>query len=169
MQRWVQGDRLLMPVCHVYHNINQNIAAGAGAGPAGDHTILLNSELFDRFGLHSVAANTERISIKESGVYLVGCQLRIVGGAAGVWCWIRIWRWDASAAAYAPALGTTFEEGVFNNAGNWAPSPFCLHWADPGDWFELGVRHGNVGAVTVQTARDYSPEFFVYQVTERQV
>lgn len=150
--------------CHVYHDAIQNIAAGIGAGVAGDHTIAFNQELWDNTAMHNPAANNERITIATPGYYLVGAQIRLTGGAVDVWAWVRLWRWDASAAAYAPALGTCFAEYGCNNANNVGIMAFAFYEGDVGDWFEVGVRHGHGVAMACGSNARISPEFFAYRL-----
>lgn len=52
------------PSCRVYNSATQS------APDAGGLTVLYNSEYHDPAGMHSTSANTERITITDSGVYV---------------------------------------------------------------------------------------------------
>lgn len=69
-QRPVVGAR-------VYHNADQSIPSGAWTALA------FNSEVTDSDGLHSLAANPERLTAPSAGMYLVGGGVTLDSAAAG--------------------------------------------------------------------------------------
>lgn len=64
-------------VTHVTANTDQTLADNTPT------SITWNTEILDPSGLHSTSVNTDRVTVSEAGLYLVGCQLQWAANGTG--------------------------------------------------------------------------------------
>jgi hypothetical protein len=73
-------DAHYRPAARVWHDTNQSVGNGTFT------TLVFNSESspgFDPLGMHSTSSNTSRITVPQSGIYMVGAQVAFTPSATG--------------------------------------------------------------------------------------
>jgi hypothetical protein len=138
-----------MPSCRVYNDANINI-------PNNTYTDLtFNSERWDNWEMHSTAANTERITIPITGLYVFGGSVDWALGAA-----------DTKRALFVRLNGGAIElayTSTYSFAGGNSTiqqSVSSIYRFDQGDYITLRVIQNTGGGLNVNSDSNYSPEFW---------
>lgn len=127
-------NRIYNQMCTVYHSVHQSI-------PNATHTILaFNSEDYDTNTMHDLVTNNSRITIKETGYYLVWLQVRFAANATGV------------------RIVSVKQNGAFAFPIVWLPvgvaeDEMCasrISAANVNDYFEVSVLQSSGGALNCE-------------------
>lgn len=131
--------------CRVYNNANISVNNNTVTA------LTFNSERDDPSAMHSTSSNTGRITFAVAGTYAIGCCVRFASNATG----------------YRQVLlvknGTTPIAQDTRNAVNGSVTIITMHARYlfiAGDYIEVQVLQNSGGALNVDTAADYSPEFW---------
>lgn len=122
--------------------------------------LTFNAEHFDNGALHSLAANTHRLTAQVTGLYMVGGTVEFPANAAGLRsaqiryttaAGVGPLTIDADAETPAAGLVTIFSLGT-------------LWQMFAGDWVDFAVFQTSGGALNANFTTSYSPEFWMYRV-----
>lgn len=143
--------RAIVPSCRVYNS--GNIATANGAVTA----LTFDSERWDTDGMHSVAANTNRITIRTPGIYLVGGNIQWEFSIVGVRDHAILLNGvvaDRIAYVNLPAGGSSDPDTNINTIWD------CT----AGDYFEQLVRQTSGGWLNITNHKKCSPEFWCHRL-----
>lgn len=146
---WLGSSR---PACRVYNSANfTHNSTGNWLA------VTFNSERYDTTGLHSVAANTSRITIAETGLYEVGGCVEFAGNSTGRRD-VQVWVDGSSANAFLADGNDGLGSGVWRKTIN---GPFRIA---AGSYIELMVFQSSGGNLAVNNNGNYSPEFWCHWI-----
>lgn len=134
------------PACRVFNSAAISI-------PNSTTTALtFDSERYDPTGMHSTVTNTSRITISTAGLYLVTGHVAFAGNATGFrWIAVSLNGTTTLLAMHNQLSVTAADQALFSVSTVWKFSP--------GDFIQLLVNQTSGGALNVNSAADYSPEF----------
>lgn len=144
-------DLPILDGARVYNSADEEFASG------GDNPLTFNSERYDTNALHSVAANTSRLTAKRAGVYAISAHI--------------LW----ASGAYAPRGLTLYLNGatpiaqeydIIRDVGYAAQSVATLYHLDVNDYVEAFVHQNTGAALKVLASANKSPEFAMQQLTQ---
>lgn len=137
------------PSARVYHNANQSISS------VGVVALAFNSERFDTDNIHSTSTNNSRLTCKTAGKYLIGGSVDWASNATGQrQLLIRLNGTTYIAPnGVTPVSGDTTKQGIST-----------LYSLAVNDYVELTVFQTSGGSLNVNSAGDYSPEFWMVKV-----
>jgi hypothetical protein len=140
------------PQARVYHNAAQSVANATLAALA------FNSERFDTDTIHDNATNNSRLTCKTAGLYLITGSLAFNTAATGNVraAQIRINGATDIAAQYIPPIGGGALATIISVA--------TLYVMAVNDYAQLMVYQDSGGALNVNAAGNYSPEFAMVKV-----
>ena len=136
--------------CRVYNNANISIPNNPTTAQG---TLTFDAERDDSTGMHSTSVNTSRITIAVAGAYDVGCCVRFASNATGY------------RQVFLFKNGTNVILQDTRNAVNGAVTIITIHTRyifTAGDYIEAVVFQNSGGALNVDAAADYSPEFWAH-------
>lgn len=146
-----------MPRAAVWHSVDQSV--GSGTTVPGLR-LAFNSHRYDTGGFHSDSTNNSRLTIPQSGFYLVEFHGRWAASSLG----------ERRADIFINGTTTSLQTSVFaaGAAGSNQRShllviqrPFVA-----GDYVEVGVQQDSGGALSLQSlASEISPEFRIAQLS----
>ena len=113
--------------------------------------LTFNTEVFDRWGMHSTASNTSRITSVVSGMYFVGGCARFAANATGSRS-ILVRKNGSSNIAFHR------EQALATGVAVVTISTFID--LDVGDYIELEATQDSGGNLDVDSTADYSPVFW---------
>lgn len=137
------------PHCRVYNSAN--ISHATSGTP---QIVTFNSERFDVGGCHSTSSNTGRLTVPsgEGGKYLIGGHVSWATNATGVrQIYIRL--------NGATPIGDDVRTPVSGTGTSQHVSTFYSLAA--GDYVELIANQTSGGALQIDAASNYSPEFYM--------
>lgn len=140
------------PRARVYHNAAQSITNNAVTALA------FNSERFDNDGIHDTTTNTGRLTCKTAGVYAIGGHVNWANNATG----LRL----ISIRLNGTTLLATQGANAVTTGNSQDQSVVTLGSLALNDYMELMVYQSSGGALNVQAAGNYSPEFWMVRVAE---
>lgn len=133
----------------VFHNATQSITTATLTALA------FNSERFDTNVIHDNSTNNSRLTCKTAGVYLIVGHCDFASNATGY-------------RAVVPRLNaTTYLGGVYANAITGTDVRLNFSTVYPmavNDYVEFMVYQTSGGALNVQTAANYTPEFMIVRL-----
>lgn len=135
--------------CRVFHNANQAIPHNTWT------TLAFNTERYDTDAMHDTVVNNDRITIKTLGKYVLGVNIQWAGNVAGgrqVMIEIND-LWPITYVVQSPDPG-----------GNAIQNACVVYIATVGTFFKVKVYQSSGGALNVQSASNFSPEFFAQRV-----
>ena len=134
------------PMCRVYHSANQSLTSGVAA------VLAFGAERYDTDTLHDTAVNNSRITMVTPGKYRFGASVEYEANATGV----RL--------VHVLLNGTTAIATETEAAAGAAASRLTIsgeYAFAAGDYLQLQVYQDSGGALSVVSAGNYSPEFWV--------
>jgi len=134
--------------CRVYRTTNQTIA------DVTDTILTFDNEQLDT-GLHVTSGNTERITIPESGLYLIGAQVRWASNTGGTFRALRI-----KNSAAAVLVVTSFVP--LNSVTDQVISTLWHFTA--ADWITVEVAQNSGGNLDVVSVSPFSPIFWAVRL-----
>ncbi|MGE5594324.1 MAG: hypothetical protein ACM3X3_11695 [Betaproteobacteria bacterium] len=137
------------PAARVYHNAAQSIPNATWT------TLAFNSERFDTDNIHDTATSNSRLTCKTAGKYLISLSLRFASNATGL------------RQAQVMLNGTTRIALVSQNPISGDPTIVnvsTVYSLSAGDYVEALAYQSSGGALDVEYAIAYSPEFMMVRV-----
>jgi hypothetical protein len=134
----------------VYNNANISVPDSAATA------LTFNSERFDTGGFHSTSANTNRLTIPETGYYMIGAGVEF--SANGTGDRIVTIRNSAGVSVVSESAGPA------TASQNTRLSPSTYIYALAGEWFEVAVFQASGGALNVLYTAERSPEFWIVKL-----
>lgn len=132
------------PACRVYHNAAQSI-------PHNTPTILaFNSERFDTDTMHDTATNNSRITIKTAGLFHVQANVEWASAGGNSTRLVTLLLNGATTIGQAQIDGATGTQAMLVSS---------LYKFAVNDYIQVRVYHFQGGAVNLNSAGAYSPEF----------
>lgn len=139
----------------VYNDANISIPNSAATD------LTFNQERFDDNALHDTGSNTERLTCKKTGKYIITGTVEFASNATGLRIIslnhypsggggpivIAAHSADAASAAHSMAISTVFKLTI-------------------NDWATVSVFQSSGGALNVDTKSQYSPEFSMVRIGE---
>ena len=150
-----RGDR---PITNVGARVYNSAAISI---PNNTATILtFNSERYDTDGLHSVSVNTDRLTCTRSGVHLISASIQFAAAAGGRrQLYFVVTPLLGGAAAVAAEqrtpIGVTAADQITISA---------IYSLSAGDYVQLVAYQNSGGALNVDAAPNYSPEFMMHRL-----
>lgn len=145
------ADLPILDGARVYNSADESIATG------GDVALTFDTERYDTNGLHSVAANTSRLTAKRAGVYLISAHILWASGT------------NAPRALTIYLNGATPIAQVYDQmttATFIAHSIATLYHLNVNDYVEAMVHQNTGAALKVVASANKSPEFAMQQLTQ---
>lgn len=131
---------------NVYNSSNQSI-------PDSTETVLnFDSENFDTGGFHSNTTNNSRLTISETGYYLVGFAFRWAGNATPV-RQVRVKKNASDVILINEKLD------AYNNTFSQEGS--TLVYLEAGDYLQIHVRQFSGSSLNTSSNAPYSPQFWI--------
>ena len=136
----------------VYHSAAQLIANVTFTALA------FNAERFDTDAVHDVATNNTRLTCKTAGKYLIGANVAFAPATGGALreAYLRLNGGNAIAYDRRPPQGAA-GGGVFLN-------PHAVWDLAVNDYVEVFVYQDSGGALNVEAAGFYTPEFWMHRI-----
>jgi hypothetical protein len=133
----------------VYHNTNQSLTNGAFT------SLAFNSERWDNATLHDTVTNNTRITIAETGYYLCGGMVRFASNNTGA----RFLGLYVNGATIVSGVNIAAAQNTTTNIETTA-----LLYLSASDYVELAAVQSSGGALNIEYAAEFSPEFWCYKV-----
>lgn len=142
-----------VPQARVFNNANLSINNGVAT------TLTFNSERYDNGGLHSTSANTSRLLVPITGLYMIGACVQFAVNATGY--------------RYVDLLVTFAAGGTATIVSDRRAGTAVIETTIPveteyelaaGDYVEVVVAQSSGGALNVLAVASYSPEFWMHRV-----
>lgn len=131
------------PQARVYNSANISIPN------ASTIALTFNSERWDTQGIHSTISNTSRLTCVTAGLYAIDANISWAGSGAGIReTWISLNGITAIAYETDAPPASTFNQSVATQ-----------YRLAAGDYIELLVWQTSGGALNINAAGNYSPEF----------
>lgn len=143
---WLATDS---PSCRAY-----NDAAVSVANASGVAFITLNSERFDNAAMHSTSSNTSRITVPTGGggKFIVGGAIQFAASGLGTLRGMHIMVNRTSDIVWDTRPPST--------SNTPAVSACAVYALSAADYVEMGAYQDSGGALNVNVAANYSPEFW---------
>lgn len=141
------------PACRVYNDADITTTTATAIA------LTFNSERFDNDNMHSTSTNTGRITIRSSGIYLVGVNVQWNNNATGQrQTRLRLNGSTIIAFTKIDEADSATEEVI--------QSVNCIYSFDVDDYVEVVASQASGGDLTVEVAANYSPEFWAVKLAE---
>jgi hypothetical protein len=139
----------VVPACRVSHNVDQSITNNTAT------VLAFNLERYDTDTMHSTVTDNSRITINTAGVYVVTANILFEGNATGArHVELRLNGTTIIGYVVATPTGTVGQRVEVTTQWKFAAT----------DYVEVRVTQTSGGALNVQTAAEYSPEFMAVRV-----
>ncbi len=134
----------------VFNNANISIPNNAAT------FLTFNSERFDNDNIHDIAVNTDRLTVRTAGIYVISGSVRWAANATG----FRLLR------IHLQAINQSLASSVHLNAGAVITDQTIstIYELVVGDFVQLRVQQNSGGALNIEVASQYSPEFSMVKV-----
>lgn len=117
--------------------------------------LTFNSERFDIGSYHSVSSNTERLTIAQSGIYMIGGTLWWENNVTG-------YRQISIQTSNGTTIATT--RVVAGSVSTAYQTIFTLYQLAANDYVRFFARQSSGGNLDVRTISNTSPEFYIWRV-----
>lgn len=139
-----------VPQARVFNSANISIADSTFTA------LTFDSERYDNGSLHDTGANTSRLTAPITGLYAIGACLQWAASAAGR----RQARLRLNGTAYIDMI----EHAPSAAGATTVQDPGTDYRLTAGDYVEVVVFQSSGGALNVEAAANYSPEFWMHRV-----
>lgn len=138
-----------IPACRVKSTVSLSIPTGVNTA------IAFNSEKYDTSNIHNDSTNNTRLTVPETGIYLMIGSVGYAGNATG--------RRELSIRVSGI---TTISDVAIVNLNTTSPllSVSAMYSLVLGDYVELMTFQDSGGALLINTLNDYSPHFEIVRV-----
>lgn len=139
-----------VPQARVYNDANFSLGTSGGFA-----AVTFNQERYDSGDLHSASANTSRLTAPITGLYSGGCSVSFASNATG--------RREVVIQLNATTNIAWDVRAAVNGASTKVVVPF-EYQLTAGDFLEVVCMQTSGGALNVEAAGNYSPEFWMHRV-----
>lgn len=140
----------IIPAARVYNDAN------ISATNADWTTLTFNSERFDTDTIHDTSTNSERLTCKTAGKYIIVGNAFFAANAGGDIRWIRIFYNNTNNIGIAPGIDNVNSAAMMNVC--------TIYDLAVNDYVTLGVYQDSGGALNITAAGNYSPEFMMIRI-----
>lgn len=120
--------------------------------------LTFNTERYDTDAIHSVVANTSRLTCKTAGKYVIAGTVRITHNVAGFRALMIHWQ----SGATSKIIATCRLDPVAT--GTWANTISTIYDLAINDYVDFWVYQDSGAGLTADAATNYSPEFMMQRI-----
>jgi hypothetical protein len=140
----VGSNPIIVPSCRVYNN------AAISIGNNSVQVLTFNSERWDTDEIHSTVTNTGRLTCQTAGLYNIFGHVQFAANTTGI------------RSVLIRLNGSTYLASQLNHQSSAAVAELSvntIYSLSASDYVELMVYQNSGGALNVNAAANYSPEF----------